>query len=149
MLVQGLILSLFGRDGDSNWLHQLGKAHITHPHEPTTLVWVTVHSIRWWVWTVSQNPWSSILTWIAQSPKPVANIVLDQSPSFNTLLPEMLTIQYTHLEWANRFHGRNELSGRGASGFKNKTRYTPYVSLGSQISHIATNKENIKRQCLI
>ena len=29
-------------------------------------------------------------------------------------------------------------------GFKNKTRYTPYVSSGSQISHIATNKGNIK-----
>ena len=36
-----------------------------------------------------------------------------------------------------------------APGFKNKTRYTPYVSLGSQISHIATNKGNIKRQCSI
>ena len=35
-----------------------------------------------------------------------------------------------------------------APGFKNKTRYTPYVSPGSQISHIATNKGNIKRQCL-
>ena len=36
-----------------------------------------------------------------------------------------------------------------APGFKNKTRYTPYVSLGSQISHIAINKGNINRQCLI
>ena len=36
-----------------------------------------------------------------------------------------------------------------APGFKDKTRYTPYVSLGSQISHIATNKGNINRQCLI
>ena len=27
-----------------------------------------------------------------------------------------------------------------APSFKNKTRYTPYVSPGSQISHIATNK---------
>ena len=34
-----------------------------------------------------------------------------------------------------------------APGFKNKTRYTPYVSLGSQISHIAINKGNIERQC--
>ena len=34
-----------------------------------------------------------------------------------------------------------------APGFKNKTRHTPYVSLGSQISHIATNKGNIERQC--
>ena len=34
-----------------------------------------------------------------------------------------------------------------AHGFKNKTRYTPYVSLGSQISYIATNKGNIERQC--
>ena len=38
---------------------------------------------------------------------------------------------------------------RVAPGFKNKTRYTPYVSPGSQISHIATNKGNINRQCLI
>ena len=36
-----------------------------------------------------------------------------------------------------------------APDFKNKTRYTPYVSLGSQISHIATNKGNIERQCSI
>ena len=35
-----------------------------------------------------------------------------------------------------------------APGFKNKTRYTPYVSPGSQISHIATNRSNINRQCL-
>ena len=35
-----------------------------------------------------------------------------------------------------------------APGFKNKTRYTPHVSLGSQVSHIATNKGNIERQCL-
>ena len=34
-----------------------------------------------------------------------------------------------------------------APDFKNKTRYTPYVSLGSQISHIAINKGNIERQC--
>ena len=36
-----------------------------------------------------------------------------------------------------------------APGFKNKIRYTPYVSPKSQISHIATNKGNIKRQCSI
>ena len=36
-----------------------------------------------------------------------------------------------------------------APGFKNKTRYAPDVSPGSQISHIATNKGNIKRQCSI
>ena len=35
-----------------------------------------------------------------------------------------------------------------ALDFKDKTRYTPYVSPGSQISHIATNKGNINRQCL-
>ena len=34
-------------------------------------------------------------------------------------------------------------------GFKNKTRYAPYVSLGCQISHIAINKGNIKRHCSI
>ena len=33
-----------------------------------------------------------------------------------------------------------------APGFKNKTRYAPYVSPESQISHIAINKDNIKRQ---
>ena len=32
-----------------------------------------------------------------------------------------------------------------APSFKDKTRYTPYVSPGSQISHIATNKDNINR----
>ena len=36
-----------------------------------------------------------------------------------------------------------------APGFKNKTRYTTYVSPESQISHIAINKGNINRQCLI
>ena len=36
-----------------------------------------------------------------------------------------------------------------APGFKNKTRYTPYVSPESQISRIATNKGNIERQCSI
>ena len=36
-----------------------------------------------------------------------------------------------------------------APGFKDKTRYTPYVSPESQISHIATNKGNISRQCSI
>jgi len=35
-----------------------------------------------------------------------------------------------------------------APGFKNKTRHTPYVSPESQISHIATNRGNINRQCL-
>ena len=36
-----------------------------------------------------------------------------------------------------------------APGFKDKTKYTLYVSPGSQISHIATNKGNIKRQYLL
>ena len=36
-----------------------------------------------------------------------------------------------------------------APGFKDKIRYIPYVSPGSQISYIATNKRNINRQCLI
>ena len=31
-------------------------------------------------------------------------------------------------------------------GFKDKTRYAPYVSPESQFSHIATNKGNIERQ---
>ena len=36
-----------------------------------------------------------------------------------------------------------------ALGFKDKNRYTLYVSPGSQISYIATNKGNIKRQYLL
>ena len=36
-----------------------------------------------------------------------------------------------------------------APGFKDKTRYTLYLSPGSQISHIATNKGNVERQCSI
>ena len=36
-----------------------------------------------------------------------------------------------------------------APGFEDKTRYTLYVSPGSQISHIATNQGNIKRQYLL
>ena len=59
----------------------------THPYEPT-LAHVGHHSLH------SQNSWSCILTWIARSPKPIANMVLDQSPSFNTLLLEMLTVQW-------------------------------------------------------
>ena len=35
------------------------------------------------------------------------------------------------------------------TGFKNKIRYTSYVSPENQISHIATNKGNIKRLCSI
>ena len=35
-----------------------------------------------------------------------------------------------------------------APGFKNKNRYTLYVSLGSQFSHITINKGNINKQCL-
>ena len=45
---------------------------------------------------------------------------------------------------------RDVLVGKDvAPGFKNKIRYTPYVSPGSQMSHIATNKGNIERQCSI
>ena len=51
------------------------------------------------------------------------------------------------------YYGGGEVAARVwgesvAPGFKNKTRYTPYVSPGSQISHIATNNGNIIRQCL-
>ena len=45
---------------------------------------------------------------------------------------------------------RCRIAGRRvAPGFKNKTRYTSYVSPENQISHIATNKGNIERQCSI
>ena len=36
-----------------------------------------------------------------------------------------------------------------APGLWTKTRYTPYMSTGSQISHIATNKATINSQCSI
>ena len=36
-----------------------------------------------------------------------------------------------------------------APDFKNKIKYASYVSPGNQISRIATNKDNIKRHCLI
>ena len=45
--------------------------------------------------------------------------------------------------------GNEAGEGGVALGFKNKTRYAPYVSPESQISHIATNKGNIERQCSI
>ena len=35
-----------------------------------------------------------------------------------------------------------------APGFKDKTRYTPYMSPKNQITHMTTNRGNIKRQCL-
>jgi len=45
---------------------------------------------------------------------------------------------------------RNLISlGLCSTHFKSKTRYTPYVNLESQISHIATNKGNIERQSSI
>ena len=44
-------------------------------------------------------------------------------------------------------HGLVQVFMSVAPGFKNKTRYTPYVSPGNQISYIATNKGNIERQC--
>ena len=46
-------------------------------------------------------------------------------------------------------HPRTWKSNNVAPDFKNKTRYTPYVSSGSQNSHIAINKGNINRQCSI
>ena len=36
--------------------------------------------------------------------------------------------------------------GYVAPSFKNKTRYTPYVSPESQLSYVATNKGNINAQ---
>ena len=43
----------------------------------------------------------------------------------------------------------NSVKATVAPGFKDKTRYTLYMSPGSQISHITTNKDNIKRQYLL
>ena len=50
-----------------------------------------------------------------------------------------------HQEWEINLSAYTEFSTSTpvAPGFKNKTRYAPYVSLESQISHIATNKGNI------
>ena len=70
---------------------------------------------------------------------------------------------WTLFAWVSKAHLINDLSSKNqfdhaklhsplssvTPSFKNKTRYTPYVSPGSQISHIATNKGNIKRQCSI
>ena len=39
--------------------------------------------------------------------------------------------------------------GSVAPSFKNKTKYTPYVSPGSQITRMATNRGNIYRKYLI
>jgi hypothetical protein len=44
-LEQDMSFSLSGRDGDSNRLHQLGKARITQPRRLARPVGVTVHSI--------------------------------------------------------------------------------------------------------
>ena len=41
---------------------------------------------------------------------------------------------------AAEIDGNFELKPGVIPDFKNKTRYAPYVSLRSQISHIATNK---------
>ena len=56
-----------------------------------------------------------------------------------------------HQEWEINLSAYTEFSTSTpvAPGFKNKTRYAPYVSLESQFSHIAINKVNINRQCLI
>jgi hypothetical protein len=56
---------------------------------------------------------------------------------------------YKYAAPTSTIHRPKESSKPVAPGFKNKTRYTPHVSPGSQISHIATNKGNIKRQCSI
>ena len=58
----------------------------------------------------------------------------------------------TYLTSGNSFPTLKDMIGNMgfvAPDFKNKTSYAPYVSPGSPISHIATNKGNINRQCLI
>ena len=51
--------------------------------------------------------------------------------------------------WIPYISGQRKCWNIVASGFKNKTRYTPYMSPGSQISYIAINKDNIETQCSI
>ena len=60
-------------------------------------------------------------------------------------ISHFLHITRTRNNTYNRYFNINLV----ALGFKDKTRYTPYVSPGSKISHIATNKGNINRQCII
>ena len=54
------------------------------------------------------------------------------------------------LEWCTYSTSFPDGAGlRVAPNFKDKTRYISYVSPGSQISHIATNKGIINKQCSI
>ena len=69
----------------------------------------------------------------------ISNVLLVESLNFNLLS----VAQLFNLGFKCIF-GVDDV----APGFKDKTRYTPYASLRSQISHIATNKGNISRQCL-
>ena len=62
----------------------------------------------------------------------------------NNVDPLLWTV--SHSRWVIKIASSDNMTV--APGFKDKTRYTPYVSPGSQISHIAINKGNINRQCL-
>jgi hypothetical protein len=59
-----------------------------------------------------------------------------------TKIPSELVCHKFHVKWTFHYIYIDIVIIRRcvAPGFKNKTRYTPYVSPGSQISHIATIK---------
>ena len=94
----------------------------------------------------------------------ISNVLLVESLNFNLLsVAQLCDLGFKYIFGVNDvdiisvdgsnlifkgFRYQNLYSVDVAPGFKNKTRYTPYVSLGSQILHIATNKGNISRQCL-
>ena len=78
---------------------------------------------------------------------------LDPPVGIDDVADVMLMSAGPHLSARNRDDDvsmpRGLVTACVAPGFKDKTRYTLYVSPGSQFSHIATNKGNIKRQYLL
>ena len=60
--------------------------------------------------------------------------------------PFLMTTKFMNVR---KFKMEGDPTSFVAPDFKAKTRYTRYVSPGSQISHMATNKGNINRQYLM
>ena len=60
--------------------------------------------------------------------------------------PFLMTTKFMNVR---KFKMEGDPTSFVAPGFKDKTRYTLYMSLGSQITHMVINRGNIKRQYLI